>query len=92
MTYVSIHHSQLPWLTPGLQHALKLFDRYRNPWTGVIEHEIPDGALVVLHTRYPELDNHRRRYPIDTTAQPRMISIPIGPAPAIGQVFATSKR
>jgi hypothetical protein len=89
MTYVSIHHSALVWLSPGLQHALKLFDRYRNPWTGVIEHEIPDGALAVLHTRYPELAGHRRRYPVDTRPPPRMVSIDIGPAQA--QVFATSK-
>ena len=90
MTYVSIHHSQLPWLSADLQNSLRLFDRYRNPWTGVIEHEIPDGALAVLHTRYPELENYRRRYPIDTTAQPQMISIDIGSAP--GQVFASSRR
>lgn len=90
MTYVSIHHSELAWLSPGLQHALRLFDRYRNPWTGLIEHEIPDGALAVMHTRHPELANYRRRYPIDTTAQPQMITIDTGAV--VGQVFATSRR
>jgi hypothetical protein len=90
MTYVSIHHSQLCWLSADLQLTLRMFDRYRNPWTGVIEHEIPGAALAVMHTRYPELTGHRRRWPIDTQARPRMISIDTGSA--TGQVFARSPR
>ena len=90
MNYVSIHHSELPFLSPGLQMTLRMFDRYRDPFSGRIEHEIRDADLAVMHTRYPELAGHRRRYPIDTRAQPQMISIDIGSAQ--GQVFATSKR
>ena len=90
MTYVSIHHSQLCWLSADLQLTLRMFDRYRNPWTGAIEHEIPAGALAVMHTRYPELAGHRRRWPIDTTAQARMITIDTGAV--VGQVFAASRK
>lgn len=90
MTYLCIHYSQLPFLSPDLQHTLRLFDRYRNPWTGVIEHDIREGDLGVMRSRWPELDNYRRRYPIDTQSQPRMITIDIGAAP--GQVFASSRR
>jgi hypothetical protein len=90
MNYVSIHFTQLAWLSPGLQHTLKLFDRYRNPFTGMIEHEIRSGDLAVMRTRYPELDNHKRRYPIDTQSQPQMISIDIGDMSPPGQVFASS--
>jgi len=78
MTYLTIHHSQLPFLSPGLQHTLRMFDRYRNPFTGGIEHEIRAGDLEVMHSRHPELANHRRRYPIDTQARPQMLTINIG--------------
>jgi len=90
MTYLSIHHSQLAWLGPDLQRTLRMFDRYRDPFSGMIEHEIREADLSVMHTRYPELSNHRRRYPIDTQSQSRMITIDIGPAQ--GQVFASSIR
>jgi hypothetical protein len=90
MTYLSIHHSQLVWLSADLQRTLRMFDRYRDPWSGMIEHEIREADLSVMHTRYPELSNHRRRYPIDTQSQSRMITIDIGPA--TGQVFASSIR
>ena len=88
MTYISIHHSQLPFLSPALQHTLKLFDRYRNPFTGMIEHEIREGDLAVMHTRFPELANHRRKYPIDTRTTARTIMISTATS---GEIFATSK-
>jgi len=90
MNYVSIHHSELPWLGLDLQLTLRMFDRYRDPFSGMIEHEIRDADLAVMHTRYPELAGHRRRWPIDIQSQPRMISIDIGSA--TGQVFASSIR
>ena len=90
MTYLSIHHDQLAWLSPDLQRTLRMFDRYRDPFSGVIEHEIRSGDLAVMRTRYPELSNYRRRYPIDTQSQPQMISISIDNSTPIGQVFAAS--
>jgi hypothetical protein len=65
-----------------------MFDRYRNPFTGMIEHEIREGDLAVMHTRFPELANHHRKYPIDirTTARTIMISTETS-----GEIFATSK-
>jgi hypothetical protein len=90
MNSVSIHYQQLPWLSADLQCTLQMFDRYHDPWTGVVEHEIRSGDLSVMHTRYPELAGHRRRYPIDTTARGRMITIPTGVSAPV--IFARSSR
>ena len=78
MMYVSIAQDQLPWLSAELQAVLRMHDRYRDPFTGLVEHEIPAGSLEIMHSRYPELAGHRRRYPIDLVRrQPRMITITI---------------
>jgi hypothetical protein len=90
MTYLSIHYSQLPFLSPDLQRTLRMFDRYRDPFSGIIEHEIRQGDLEIMRTRHPELSNYRRRYPVDTQSQPQMISIDIGDMSPVGSVFASS--